>query len=269
MIFGKRGQRCGSGIWGGVAMKAVDCVQGIARTIAEFFEDQWFDLPRNIRTSGNVSLLRVGIAAEEIHDSELYVPARPAHIRQALRAMPVQDVSDFSYVDLGSGKGRTLFIAAELPFKEIIGVEISRVLHEQACANVRCFRSWTRGCKHITPVYGNAKHFVFPDGKMVLYLFNPFGAATMRCVLSNLDASLTRNPRHVIIILLWPRYGDQVAALQGMHLRRETKEYQIFEAHRPLPRKEDLEAGDPSRMRGVSRISYDHHRKTLRYLTVC
>ena len=215
-------------------MKAGDSVQGIVRAIAEFFEDQRFDLPRNIRTSGNTLLLSAGIAAEEIHDSELYVPARPAHIRQALRAMPVEDVSDFSYVDLGSGKGRTLFVAAELPFKEIIGVEFSRLLCEQACANVRRFRSWKRGCRHITPVYGNAKDFLFPEGKMVLYLFNPFGAATMRCVLSNLDASLKRNPRHVIIILLWPRCGDQVAALEGMRLRRETRKYQIFEAHKPI-----------------------------------
>jgi hypothetical protein len=147
-------------------------------------------------------LLAAGITAEAVRDSELYQPARPAHIRQALREMPVQDVSGISYIDLGSGEGRTLFIAAELPFKQIIGLEFSTVLHEQACANIRRFQpihlsgSRKRRCTNITSLHKNAKEFAFPEGKIVLYLFNPFGSATMRCVLSNLEASLKRYPRH-------------------------------------------------------------------------
>jgi hypothetical protein len=81
----------------------------------------------------------------------------------------------------------------------------------------------------------NAKDFAFPEGELVLYLFNPFGSATMRWVLRNLEASLQRHPRHVIIILLWPRCADQVATLQGMQLFRETRQYQIFEAHASKP----------------------------------
>jgi SAM-dependent methyltransferase len=213
-------------------------VEDIVRVIVEFFQDQWFDLTRNVRTSSNAPLLSAGVATEEIHDSEFYHPARPRHIRQALREMPVQDVSEFSYVDLGSGKGRTLFVAAELPFKQITGVEFSPLLHEQACANIRCFRPFEspkRRRTNITSLHMNAKDFAFPEGKLVLYLFNPFGATTMRCVLRNLEASLQRHPRHVIIILLWPRCADQVAALQGMQLFRETRQYQIFEAHASKP----------------------------------
>jgi SAM-dependent methyltransferase len=212
-------------------VKAVDHVRRIVRLTDEFFEDRWFDLTRNVRTSGDTSLLAAGIAADDFHDSEYYVPARPRHIRQALREMPVQDVTGFSYVDLGSGKGRTLFVAAELPFKQIIGVELSCLLHQQACANIRSFRSSTQGCRHITSLHQNAKDFTFPEGHIVLYLFNPFGSATMQCVLNNLKASLQRRPCHIIIILLWPRCGDQVAAIEGMHLRRETRQYQIFEVH--------------------------------------
>jgi SAM-dependent methyltransferase len=78
-----------------------------------------------------------GIPADLLADSEFYQPARPRHIREALRAVPVKDFSEHSYVDLGSGKGRTLFVAAELPFREVIGVEFSGVLHDQACANIR------------------------------------------------------------------------------------------------------------------------------------
>jgi SAM-dependent methyltransferase len=212
-------------------LKARDHVGRVIRLIVEFFEDQWFDLSRNVRTSGNVSLQTAGIAVEELGDSELYQPARPAHIRQALREIPVRDVSGFSYVDLGSGKGRTLFVAAEFPFERITGVEFSRSLHDQACANIRRFRFWKRRCRDIQCFHGNAKNFLFPDGKIVLYMFNPFGSATMRQVLSNLEDSLRLHPRHVIAVLLWPRCEDQVARVEGMHRTRKTRQYQIFEAY--------------------------------------
>jgi SAM-dependent methyltransferase len=144
--------------------------------------------------------------------------------------MPVKDVSDFSYVDLGSGKGRTLFVAAEWPFRQVIGVEFSRLLHEQACANIRTFRRWSRRCGPITSVEGDAREFVFPEGKFVLYMFNPFGQATMAEVLGNLERSLRQRPRHVVIVLLWPKCGDMVAPIEGMRLRSQTRRWQIFEA---------------------------------------
>ena len=211
-------------------MRVRDHIELIVRTIREFFEDQWFDLSRGVRTSGNVSLENSGISANRFQDSEWYMPARPAHIRQALHNMPVKDVSRFSYVDLGSGKGRTLFIAAELPFLQIIGVELSPVLHKQASSNISRFRFFKQRCTIIQSVQGNAVDFVFPNSDLVLYLFNPFGAETMDRVLTALEASLKTHPRHVVILLLWPRYSERVAAIERMHLHCETKQYQIFEA---------------------------------------
>ena len=159
--------------------------------------------------------------------SIMYPPDLPT-IRQALRAMPVRDVSSFSYVDLGCGKGRSLFVAAEFPFRQIIGVELSSRLHARCLGNIRTFRP--RASLPITSLHENAADFLFPTGDLVLYLFNPFGAETVQRVLHNLDTARRLQPCRVIVILLWPRCGDQVAALEGMHLRCETRQYQIFEA---------------------------------------
>ena len=205
-------------------------LQNLFRIVGEFFEDVWFDRSRNVRTSGNVSLRAAGIPREIFQDSEIYQPARPRHIRQALGQLPIQSVSDFSYIDLGSGKGRSLFVASELPFRQIIGVELSHRLHNQACDNIRRFRFWGRGCRSIVALHENAKDFEFPAGNLVLYLFNPFGAATIRKVLNHLELAMREQPRHVIIVLLWPRCEDQVAAIQGMHLTHATREFQIFAA---------------------------------------
>jgi SAM-dependent methyltransferase len=206
-------------------------IEDAARAAWEFCEDAWFDWSRNVRTSRNFSLEQAGIAAAEAGDSHMYQPARPRHIRRALRDLPVRDLSGFRYIDLGSGKGRTLFVAAEFPFSSITGVEFSRVFHEEACENIRRFRGWRRRCGGpIVSLYGNARDFVFPESKLVLYLFNPFGAATMQQVLGNLARSLACR-RHVFVVLLWPRCEEMVAALDGMRLIRERRQYKIFEAH--------------------------------------
>ncbi|HEX4772191.1 MAG TPA: class I SAM-dependent methyltransferase [Bryobacteraceae bacterium] len=206
-------------------------IQDAARAVVESIQDQWFDRTRRVRTSGIVYLTQAGIPADEIRDSEYYVPARPRHIREALCATPVGNVSDYTYIDLGSGKGRTLFVAAELPFRQIIGVEFSKKLHEIAGANVRTFSWGKRRCCEITCLHMDAAEFKFPEGPLILYMFNPFGAGTMQRVLKNLAKSLGREPRHVVVVLLWPRCGDQVASLEGMRLVSKDEHHEIFEAH--------------------------------------
>ena len=205
-------------------------VQNVQRIVAEWAEGPWFDLSRNVRTFGDLPLRAAGVDAGQAADSEAYQPARPALLRKALRDLPVEDVSGFRYVDLGSGKGRSLFVAAEWPFRQIIGVEFSWVLHEQACENIRRFRRPRPGSQEITSLHANARDFEFPAGELVLYLFNPFGAATMQRVLENLNTARRLSRCRIFVILLWPQWSDQVAALEGVQLRRETKQYQIFEA---------------------------------------
>src|ERR1700691_5447899 len=45
------------------------------------------------------------------------------------------DLSEFVFVDLGSGKGRTLLMASDYPFQRIVGVELLPALHETAKGN--------------------------------------------------------------------------------------------------------------------------------------
>ncbi|WP_419804507.1 class I SAM-dependent methyltransferase [Terriglobus sp.] len=206
----------------------------LKRRVCEFFEDQWFDRTHHVHTSGDVSLRNAGIATGEEADSELYVPARPKHIREALHASPIPDASPYTFVDIGSGKGRTLFVAAELPFRRVVGVEFSARLHEQACRNVQTFRFRGKDGSRVEPLHQNAMEFRFPDGPLVLYLFNPFGAATMQVVLNRLNESLQRDPRHTVMVLLWPRCGEQVARVRGMQRVCGTQRHEIFQAYAPM-----------------------------------
>jgi hypothetical protein len=53
-----------------------------------------------------------------------FYEATPAWlIREILGSIPLQP-NMFAFVDMGSGKGRALLVASELPFAKIVGVEL-------------------------------------------------------------------------------------------------------------------------------------------------
>lgn len=205
-------------------------VEDAVRPAIQFVDDQWFDRTRQIKTSGNVSLEASGLI-DNVGDSEWHMPARPRHVRHALRKLPMgHNVSDYTFIDLGSGKGRSLFIAAELPFQRVIGVELSGMLYEQACANIRSFRHRKGGSSVLDALHMNATDFEFPNEEnLVLYLFNPFGAETVSRVMTNLQRSLQQRPRHVVVLLLWPKCGQQVLQIPGMKMIHAIPRLQVFE----------------------------------------
>jgi SAM-dependent methyltransferase len=199
-----------------------------SRGAAEQVENQWFDRSRGVDTAAHLSLRKMGVADEVLRDSEAYVPARPVNIRRAILAAGIQEYAGYTFVDLGSGKGRALFVAAEFPFREVVGVEFSEVVHQQALANIGRLKARYKRGPAIRSMHGNAMEFDFPDEDLVLYFFNPFGPETMQHILDNLVDSLKQHPRQAILILLWPRCGYLVEQLPGAHLLSATRRHQVF-----------------------------------------
>jgi hypothetical protein len=78
-----------------------------------------------------------------------YQPTEPAAFHDMLNALqqapgPDQTVlnfHDFTFIDLGSGKGRTLLMASDYPFRRIVGVELLPSLHQIAQQNLRQYKS--------------------------------------------------------------------------------------------------------------------------------
>jgi hypothetical protein len=73
----------------------------------------------------------VAMGAMDGGDSHIYAPVRAANAHAALRDLPIGDYAQYTFVDVGSGKGRMLFVAAEYRFRKVIGVEFATDLHEQ------------------------------------------------------------------------------------------------------------------------------------------
>jgi cyclopropane fatty-acyl-phospholipid synthase-like methyltransferase len=76
-----------------------------------------------------------------------YEPSSANLVRAALASLKI-DAARFTFLDFGSGKGRVMLIAAGSPFKSVIGVELSKQLHEIARKNIALLASeLTRGAR--------------------------------------------------------------------------------------------------------------------------
>jgi len=69
-----------------------------------------------------------------------YQPTDPALFREMMASLPIE-LDTFTFVDLGSGKGRTLLMASEYPFRRIVGVELLPALHQVAQENLARYKS--------------------------------------------------------------------------------------------------------------------------------
>jgi SAM-dependent methyltransferase len=180
-------------------------------------EARWFDWRHNVKTRADQS--------ENLRDwnySFPYLPIRPPTARRLVRSLPIGNYSDYTFIDIGSGKGRMLLLASEFPFRKIVGVEMRQDLHDRALENVRRFRRPRVKCSQIECRLEDATRYDFPAGKLIVYLFNPFSAEVAREVLRRLDDSVEEHPREIVLVYLYPEFGSLMKTMRNFQMVEET-----------------------------------------------
>ena len=79
--------------------------------------------------------------------------------------------------------GRAVLLASELRFKAVVGVELHPMLAKIARKNVRLWRAAGRERAPMRLVEADAVDFALPQGPVLVFMFNPFGAAVLRRLL--------------------------------------------------------------------------------------
>jgi hypothetical protein len=156
-----------------------------------------------------------------------YQATDPALFREMMASLPIE-FDTFTFVDLGSGKGRTLLMASEYPFRRIVGVELIAELHRAAEENIRLYHSTAQRCSQIEAVCSDACEFVLPDTPLVLYLFNPLPEAGLLRVVRNLERSLEQSPRPVWIVYHNPAMDGILGASRALVKAGGTELYSVF-----------------------------------------
>jgi SAM-dependent methyltransferase len=156
-----------------------------------------------------------------------YQPTDPALFREMMAELPIA-YDRFTFVDLGSGKGRTLLMASEYPFKKIVGVELIAELHRAAEENIRAYHSATQRCTEIEAICADACGFPLPAGPLVLYLFNPLPEPGMRRAIADLEKSLAANPRPVYVLYHNPLLERVIGERAVLTKMGGTEQYSIY-----------------------------------------
>src|SRR5580693_7222042 len=147
---------------------------------------------------------------------------------EALRGQSHSDLHDFVFIDLGSGKGRTLLMASDYPFRRIVGVELLPALHQAAQENLSKYRSESQKCFALESICADATEFPFPAEPTVLYLFNPFPEAGLRRMMANLEQSLRQHPRAVYVLYHNPLLEHVVSECGELRRLRATHQYAVY-----------------------------------------
>lgn len=159
-----------------------------------------------------------------------YQPIESELFEEMLNSIGV-DYSQFTFIDIGSGKGRPLLMASKYPFRRILGVELLPELNQIANENIRKFHDDRQRCQHLESIQGDATEFAFPNDPLVIFLFNPLPEAGTKKVIENLAGSLGEHPRPVWLVYANPVYERFVLCSGVFRKIAGTHQYSIYSNH--------------------------------------
>lgn len=178
-------------------------------------------------TGGRIPLERLQIDSPNVKVGVQYEPVSELYFRRMLRAVDLQPHT-YAFVDLGSGKGRALLMAAEYPFTRYVGIDFSPELHEIAERNVERYKARTGSTQSFELRVGDAAGFEFPPEPVALHLFNPFGEPVLRQVLHRLAASLRESPRSVLVFYKNPQHRRLFDEASFLSRVKATSQYAVY-----------------------------------------
>jgi protein-L-isoaspartate O-methyltransferase len=137
-----------------------------------------FDLRNGTDTGSTVPLWRFKIPFASARFGVAYQSPQEVTIREALANIPRHT----TLLDLGCGKGRVLIVGARMEFQRVVGVEFVAELADIARHNLVI-----TGTK-AEVVYGDAGDYLFPEGPLCVYFYNPFSVEIMGKVAKQLES---------------------------------------------------------------------------------
>jgi SAM-dependent methyltransferase len=158
-----------------------------------------------------------------------YQPTEPVLFREMLGNLNL-DFHEFTFIDIGSGKGRALLMAADFPFRRVLGIELLPDLHRIAEENINSYHSDTQQCSKIESICADAREYELPAEALLLYLFNPLPETGLLQLLENLERSIKENPRPIILLYHNPLLEHVLAQNPVLEKLGGTQQFSIYHA---------------------------------------
>jgi SAM-dependent methyltransferase len=164
-----------------------------------------FDLHNGTDTGGYYSSADLHGKTLSSFYTTAYYGIAPSALASALSDLNI-NYSEFTFADVGCGKGRAIVVAAQFPFHSLWGVELSPELCEIARANLALRPEWAN---RSSIIHEDAASVTYPEGPLLVFMFHPFLAPVLRRVLANLETQLRKSPRTTYVLYARnPRYTE-------------------------------------------------------------
>ncbi len=194
-------------------------------------EDIDFDTKYNVSTGGEIPQTDLDVKDKNWIHGSAYVPTSPVDFDEVLKDLEL-DLPQTTFIDLGSGKGRVLLMAAALPFKRIVGVEFSPSLADVSRDNIRRFTG-PKKCTDLSVETMDATKYPLPDGPLVVFMYHPFDEKIMALVEQSLSRSVGEKPdRRILVVYFKPVHREVWDASKSFTKKREERLFVIYESRR-------------------------------------
>lgn len=192
-------------------------------------EEREFDRAHGLDTATPLPVAGLGLDAADAAHAVEYKPSGIRFVQRILRELEIRH-ANYSFVDLGCGKGRALLLASHFPYHRIVGVELSPRLAAIAEANVSAYRPADQRCHAITIHRGDAAGFALPNGPLVIYLYNSFDDVVLARVGATIARTLAQAPRDLILLYVNPVHRRVLDALPALRIVADRPGLAIYRA---------------------------------------
>lgn len=175
----------------------------------------------NIDTSRLNNLKKLALAGNNARYAEIYQGASYYLLEEAFSYLQKMNAPD-GFIDMGSGKGRAMAVAAYYGFTKIRGIDFA----EELCAEAR------DNCAQITAafpgtdwqvIHGNAADYTPPKDLHVFFFFNPFKMPVMKQALHHIARSTAASPRRIFVVYVNPQLKslfDDAGYVERLHIKK-------------------------------------------------
>ena len=117
-----------------------------------------------------------------------------------LATPPPHPIDNYTFIDFGAGKGRAMLVASELPFHQVIGIELNPVLADTAQLNLDHWLATHAADATASPIAPirlyeqDALTFDLPRTPTLAFLFHPFEAPVLKLLLRRIEARFAKSP---------------------------------------------------------------------------
>ncbi len=163
-----------------------------------------FDAAHGVDTSGLISAGNLTTGHPNDAHVTAYYGVAPSILRTLIQLWrdtnPPHPIERYNFIDFGAGKGRALFVASQLPFHQVIGIELNPTLADTAQRNLDHWHTLHAADPTSPPIAPirlyeqDALTFDLPRTPTLAFLFHPFEAPVLKLLLRRIEARFAKAP---------------------------------------------------------------------------